>query len=351
MGASSTSPGTTATSGTGLDLNVMPSRVAKRKRSHYEIATLSAPDLVTAGIIPASDAEAYFSTFFSGCHRFVPVFDRAHDSMDSVRRRSPLLFSAICSIGCRVLSGADSHHSRLLAFHTQRVLNAAVLAPPSRAAGTASHSAPPSSLETVQALLVKACYASERSLLVAVAMRLAIELGLPEAHDNLSARAASRRGRAADGQSGRASSQPCYSDDDDEATLMRKTRTWLHVVILSHIMHVDAGELPTLRFRGAASRCRILLGGPYATDEDLHLLPQVELNAIRARIRASLAQLCSSSSSSSTNNNGTGTNSGWSSVVGDDETLMDAVRGARIDIDVWFSDWTGVLAPHLARLP
>ncbi|KAL8366852.1 hypothetical protein RB595_008695 [Gaeumannomyces hyphopodioides] len=371
MGGSSASPGTatTITSAATIGFGALGLRGdggqeaaararKRRKRSHYEVATLSAPDLVNAGVIPTQDAEAYFGAFFSGCHRFVPVFDPGHDTMDSVRRRSPLLFGTICSVGCRVLSGPDSHHCRLLGFHTQRMLNAAVLAPsPTR--GSVSPPGSKCSVETIQALLVKACYASERSLLVAIAMRMAIDLGLPEAYDTLTARSASRRsrGRAAATSKGgpgagrRDDSSAAGGDggeEEEEAALMRKTRTWLHIAVMSHIMHVDAGDLPTLRFRGAASRCRILLESQSATDEDLHLLPQVELNAIRARIRASLAQLSSGGSGS----NSSGNNS--PSVAcpgGDDEGLMDVVRGARIDIDVWFGDWTRVLAPHLARLP
>lgn len=364
MAASSASPGTATTTTTATTVGFgalglqdssgqTPARAPKRrKRSHYEVATLSAPDLVNAGVIPAQDAEAYFRAFFSGCHRFVPVFDPGHDTMDSVRRRSPLLFGSICSIGCRVLSGPDSHHCRLLGFHTQRMLNAAVLAPsPTRA--SASPRGSKCSLETIQALLVKACYASERSLLVAIAMRMAIDLDLPEAYDTLAARSASRRSRGctitSGGRRGGGSTADGYGEEE-EAVLMRKTRTWLHIAVMSHIMHVDAGDLPTLRFRDAASRCRILLESRSATDEDLHLLPQVELNAIRARIRALLARLSSSSSGSRSGNSG---NSSPNAACpgGDDEALMDVVRGARIDIDVWFGDWTRVLAPHLARLP
>ncbi|KAL8343552.1 hypothetical protein RB598_004756 [Gaeumannomyces tritici] len=376
MGGSSASPGTVttitsaATIGFGaLGLQGDSGQTAaarapkRRKQSHYEVATLSAPDLVNAGVIPAQDAEAYFRAFFSGCHRFVPVFDPGHDTMDSVRRRSPLLFGTICSVGCRVLSGPDSHHCRLLGFHTQRMLNAAVLAPsPTR--GSVSPPGSKCSVETIQALLVKACYASERSLLVVIAMRMAIDLGLPEAYDTLTARSASRRsrgcaaGKGGPGAGRRDDSSAAGGDEgDEEAALMRKTRTWLHIAVMSHIMHVDAGDLPTLRFRGAASRCRILLESQSATDEDLHLLPQVELNAIRARIRASLAQLSSGGGSSNCNSSGSNSpgahcgGGGGGGGGGDDEALMDVVRGARIDIDVWFGDWTRVLAPHLARLP
>ncbi|KLU86892.1 hypothetical protein MAPG_05899 [Magnaporthiopsis poae ATCC 64411] len=303
MAASSASPGTTTTVGFGAlglqdSSRQTPARATKRRKlSHYEVATLSAPDLVNAGVIPVRDAEAYFRAFFSGCHRFVPVFDPGHDTMDSVRRRSPLLFGSICSVGCRILSGPDSHHCRLLGFHTQRMLNAAVLASSPTKASTFSPGAK-CSLETIQALMVKACYASERSLLVAIAMRMAIDLGLPEAYDMLIARSASRRSKgssiaASRGRRGDGSIADGAGEEEEEAALMRKTRTWLHIAVMSHIMHVDAGDLPTLRFRGAANRCRILLESRSATDEDLHLLPQVELNAIRARIRASLVQLSS----------------------------------------------------------
>jgi hypothetical protein len=291
------------------------------------------PDLdpISAGLITPEAAESYFGTFFSGCDRYVPVFDPSYDTLENVRHRSTLLFSAICSVGCRVLTGSESHQSRLLGVHTQRMLNAAIAAPPSRGGAQPT-------LETVQAFLVRACYAPERSLLVAVATRMALEIGLPEAYGVLSARCVtnSRTGMAATSHSSLETA--AFSADkagEDGATLMRKTRTWLHLLMMGQILHVDAGGAPSFRFRGSAQRCRILLDSPFSTGMDLYLFSQVELNTIRARIHSTL--------SSYVRNHPPGDR--------EDDEIMEMVSDAKIDINVWFDDWTRIYEKHTAQMP
>jgi hypothetical protein len=283
-------------------------KAQKRKRSQFEMGTVQIPDFITGGLIAIEEAETYFNAFFSGCDRFVPIFDPKCDSFLDIRRRSSLLFSTICSIGCRVLSGTESHHWHLLSFHAQRMLNASIATP-----------AQPT-LETVQALISKACYSPERSLLIAVATRMALELRLPEAYDTLSARLFARETTRAE-QFG----EP-WEDDD---TLMKKTRIWLHLLVLGQILHVDAGDLPSFRFRGAVRRCRILLDSPYSVDMDLYLFCQVELNALRAKIYDYLSQCANV----------------------DDEDIMDMVRDAKIDIGVWFKDWGRIYEKHESKMP
>lgn len=256
------------------------------------------PDFIDAGLLTHDEAITYHAAFFSGCDRFVPVFDPRHDSLDSIRARSSLLFAAICSVGCRVVAGADSRHWHVLSFHTQRMLNAAITTP-----GRAT-------LETVQALLVRACYVTERSLLISIATRMAFEMGLQEAYDTMSARCV-----AGD------RALPSVGDGlDDDAMLMRKARTWLYLLVMGHILHVDAGDLPTFRFRGAARRSRILLESPLSTDMDLYLFSQVELNALRLTIYDALSKCAGV----------------------DDDDMMAMVGDARIDIGVWYDDWTRI---------
>ena len=272
----------------------------KRKRSHFEIAPVTAPDIVTMGLISLQEAESYFKTFFQGCNQYMPVFGPSNDTMHDIRNRSSLLFCAICAVGCRVLSGTDSRKWHLLNLHIKRALNSVIGTPES------------ATLETVQALLVRACYESEeRSLLVTLAARLAIDLGLPEAYELLTTRYVARTGRGGESQA---------RNVQEDAVLMRRARTWLHLLVLGHILHVDAGDLLAFKFRGDVRRCRVLLEEPSSTDLDLHLLSQVELNALRADAYTALSN---------------------SSNLSDDE-IMDIVRDAKIDIDVWFNDWTRI---------
>ncbi|RFU80382.1 hypothetical protein TARUN_1848 [Trichoderma arundinaceum] len=110
---------------------------------------------------------------------------------------------------------------------------------------------------------------------------------------------------------------------------MRRVRTWLHLFVLGHILHVDAADLPTFKFVGDSRRSRIILKSLAATELDLFLFSQVELNVIRGRIYDSL-----------------------SSHIGfDDEDLMSVVREARIDIAIWFDDWAHIFEKHNVQAP
>ncbi|KAH6615903.1 hypothetical protein B0J18DRAFT_403218 [Chaetomium sp. MPI-SDFR-AT-0129] len=313
----------------------------KRSRAHFEAGTPpTIPDLdpIGAGLMTVETAQSYFHTFFSGCNRYVPVFDPLHDTFESVRSRSTLLFSVICSVGCRVMTGAESHQTRRLGLHAQRMVNVAVAAPTRRCG-----------LETVQALLVRACYTPERSLLVAVATRMAIEIGIPEAYGVLSTWCVAN---AANPRVGSSSSDRVVVADDDGngdtgATLMRKTRTWLHLLMMGQILHVDAGGAPGFRFRGAgaAQRCRILLNNnPFSTDMDLYLFSQVELNALRTRIHSALSHYYVRTHNNDDEHDDDGS-------ADDDEIIMGMVADARIDINVWFDDWTRIYERHTARMP
>ena len=265
----------------------------KRKRTHFEVETPATSDFITNGLITLEDAKQYFDTFFQGCHQYVPVFDSNSDSLETIRNRSDVLFSTICAAGCRILRGSDSQQWHLLNFHVKRILNAVIATP---AVAT---------LETVQALLVRACYVSERSLLVTLATRMAIDIGLPAAYDDMSA------------QSIRRPNQLQEQSEIHELELMRKTRTWLHLLNMGHILHVDASDLLIFKFSGDVRRCRVLLESPHSSDLDLHLISQVELNVHRANTYAALPSF---------------------GGLTDEETL-DVVKDAQIDIDVWYKDW------------
>ncbi|KAL1876342.1 hypothetical protein VTK73DRAFT_9585 [Phialemonium thermophilum] len=291
----------------------------KRKRYNFDLRNPLLPDFVAAGLLTMEQARSYFDAFFQGCDRYVPVFDLRHDSMESIRMRSGLLFSAICTVGCRVLSGTESRHWHLLNFHIRRMLNVVVTNPSG------------ASLETVQALLVRACYVPERSLLVAIATRMALDLGLPDAYHDMVSSVSMARGK---GVAAAAGTTITTGLREDEATLMSKTRTWLHLLVLGHILHVDAGDVPTFGFRDDVRRCRLVLDSPYSTDLDLRLFAQVELNVLRAKIYEALSNC-----------------PGGRDSEDPDEEMMELVDGARVDIEVWFNDWIRIVERCNEQLP
>lgn len=280
----------------------------KHTRSHFEIGSVTLPDCLDAGLLSLEQARHYFSIFFQGCDHFVPVLDPRYDSFESIRARSSLLFGAICAVGCRVVTGSETQQWHMLDFHVKRMLTCA-LASPSMA-----------SLETIQALLVRSCYASERSLLVAAATRMAIDLDFASSYDEMVNRSVAPAARGVSSA----------SLDQDTITLMRRVRTWLHLFVLGQILHVDAADLATFKFVGDLRRCRIILKSPAATELDLSLFSQVELNAVRGRIYDSLSGLV-----------------GFS----DEDAMMDVVREAKIDIALWYDDWEHIFEKQSAQAP
>jgi len=45
------------------------------------------------------------SSFFAGCHLFIPVFDTIYDSYESLQERSPWTFDAILAVAGKIRSG------------------------------------------------------------------------------------------------------------------------------------------------------------------------------------------------------------------------------------------------------
>ncbi|KAF4550590.1 Hypothetical protein D9617_16g013780 [Elsinoe fawcettii] len=154
-------------------------------------------------------------------------------------------------------------------------------------------------LEAVQALLVTACWMPENNIVIAVAMRMALELQLADSFDKLL------------DPSVRQSGSP------EAHQLMKHARTWFALVVLAKILQVDAGDLLGLSIKNVR-RCRSLLNQPYSTALDMRLFSQVELNHLRAKISTDL--------------------------LAASEELADAVAGARLDLSIWHDDWKRIVA-------
>lgn len=143
------------------------------------------------------------------------------------------------------------------------------------------------SLESVQAMLIVACYSGDRLLILSFATRMALDLGLHEAFEELTERLAMKNDENTYGV-------PDH-DFEIERVLMRKSRTWFGLLVLEHMsgfssspqlitandvnysFRVDAGKPPGIRLVGNSRRCRILLSNPSSTILDLRLFSQVEV--------------------------------------------------------------------------
>ncbi|KAK5089218.1 hypothetical protein LTR05_003444 [Lithohypha guttulata] len=143
-----------------------------------------------------------------------------------------------------------------------------------------------------------ACWLPERSLILAIATRMSLELHLDDAFDHLVS--LSFRG----------------ADIPESFVLMKRARTWFGLLVLEKILQVDAGSLLGLKLKGVR-RCRVLLNRPFSATLDSRLFSQVELNHLRAKINENL--------------------------LNNQEGILQAVQDARVDLDVWSQDWLRIM--------
>ncbi|KAJ5085403.1 transcriptional regulator family: Fungal Specific TF [Penicillium argentinense] len=282
----------------------------KRKRSCFEIREDSVADFIDKGLISLECAASCFDTYVflyacfdgsSNVDRYIPIFDPQHDTFHSVRSRSSILLNAICTIGCMVETRTAGPMSDMLHAELKKWINVII------------QNKGLNCLESVQAMLVVACYSSERLLILSFATRMALDLGLHEAFEELTERLATKNDEEIYGVSDR--------DFEREQALMRMSRTWFGLLVLEHIFRVDGGKPPGIKLIGNSRRCRILLSHPTSTVLDLRLFSQVELNILRATINDNLGL--------GTTLNRTG--------------ISDFVHEMKIDLDLWFDDWLRII--------
>ena len=266
----------------------------------FTIRQGSTLDVVSTGLVFEDDARMWFSTFFEGCDRFVPVFDTPTDNYDSVRNRSSTLFDIILIFGARAAHGVMSRPYQKLYGLLRQHTSDLVL----RLSGSAG---PSISIEDIQGLLVIASYSDSGAILCDVALRASMEAGLSRRLDDLFAIMASHSPRTV-----------C----PDQASFAC-TRVWYYLYVLDMILSVDGGKPPSISLRSESRRVRVLLNHQQRTPLDIRLFAQVELNALRANAHASIAAAADNSSLE----------------ISADST----VRCAILDLDLWLSEWQGFM--------
>lgn len=143
-----------------------------------------------------------------------------------------------------------------------------------------------------------ACWMSERSLILAIATRMAVELQLDDTFDRLLHLSLSKPSTA------------------ESRSLMKSARTWFLLLNLGQILQVDAGNLLGVSIKGVR-RCRTLLDRPFSSRLDVRLFSQVELNRLRTKINQTLTSRS--------------------------DDLFQAVQDARVDIEIWYQDWKRIV--------
>ncbi|CAI6337590.1 unnamed protein product [Periconia digitata] len=243
------------------------------------------------------------SLFFSGSHFLVPIFCDKTDTMQSVATRSAYLFDSIVSIGCRAEEGSKSATYHRLAFCLREHLTHVLV----------STTVP--SLETVQAITLKAGYSDDGLVYIALALRFAMQLGLPDAVDQLMAKASSRAAAPV---------------GEEERELYRMARIWHGICNMELFFSLDGGKSPGINLRISSRRVRLLVNHPERTAVDIRLLSQVELNIIRANAYTAITQQHSSNS------------------IATDAKLRSTVQGTALELTLWLEEWSDIISsePH-----
>ncbi|RAK98430.1 putative C6 transcription factor [Aspergillus ibericus CBS 121593] len=286
----------------GEVLRFQAARPARQRRSGFDIREEPISDFISRGLMTVDEAMSCFRTYvYMIDDRYIPVFDPALDTFTSVRARSSILLNAICTIGSRVETSSGSRNPDLLHAELKRSISVVI------------QNKSLNCLESVQALLIVACYSAERSLILSFAARMALDLGLDEAFEELIQRLTMKETEVISDRSA--------TLDEEERTLMRKSRTWFGLLVLDHIFHVDGGKPPGIRMTGNAHRSRILLRHGTSTVLDLRLFSQVELNVIRAKINDTLD----------------------AKETLERPDVPEFVHEAKVDLDLWFDDWLRII--------
>ncbi|KAH7067736.1 hypothetical protein FB567DRAFT_541604 [Paraphoma chrysanthemicola] len=257
------------------------------------------PNAVDSGLITWEQAELWFRSFFSGSQYVVPLFCTRYDTMTSVSSRSVFLFDAITSVGCRAEEGFDSPIHRQLQARLRDHLTSLLI------------NANSPCVEDVQALTLMAAYSDNSYILIALALRFAIQLSLPSVVEQLVAHGPSR-GRVI---------------GTDEKELYRLTRVWYGVCNLELFFSLDGGKLPRMILHVSPRKVRSLLNHSESTLVDIRLLSQVELNLIRSEAYHKLA--------------GLHTDPG---PAQDEARLRAVINDTSLELSLWLDEWINLVS-------
>ncbi|KAF4621202.1 hypothetical protein D9613_000678 [Agrocybe pediades] len=236
-------------------------RVKKRKRAEPTPRN-AFPHVVEKGLVTDSEARELFNIFFAGCHLFIPLFDPAYDTYESLMERSPWTFDAILAVAGKIRSGNGPLSPTFYKCleEAQGIARSSLFGPVVRK-------------EAVQGMLLLAAWSTNGWLPSGHAMRMALDLGLHRALEKLVDDSGKQR------------------TEEEERNLVVSARIWLCLYWFDHQMSLGTGRPIVLRDENTIRHCRVLLSHPMASPTDVRLISLVELIAHKTQIYDFLAPL------------------------------------------------------------
>ncbi|KAF8738065.1 hypothetical protein AX14_012041 [Amanita brunnescens Koide BX004] len=238
-----------------------PPRVKKRKKAE-PIPRNAFPHVVEKGLVSDSEARELFNIFFSGCHLFIPLFDPAYDTYESLMERSPWTFDAILAVAGKIRSGNGSLSPTFYKCleEAQGIARSSLFGPVVRK-------------EAVQGMLLLAAWSAHGWLPSGHAMRMALDLGLHRALEKLADDNGKQR------------------SEEAERDLVVSARIWLCLYWFDHQMSLGTGRPIILRDENSIRHCRLLLSHRMTSPTDVRLIALIELVARKTQIYETLVPM------------------------------------------------------------
>jgi hypothetical protein len=156
-----------------------------------------------------------------------------------------------------------------------------------------------------------AVYAENGFVLIALALRFAIQLALPTVVDQLIARC----------------SDKSRTIEPAEQELYRVSRLWHGVCNFELFFSLDGGKVPDMTRQVSPRKIRSLINHPERTAVDVRLLSQIELNLIRSEAYGRLNE-----------------NHHDSSMAQDESALGLVLQDTTMELSLWLEEWCTIVS-------
>ncbi|ORX34127.1 hypothetical protein BD324DRAFT_636719 [Kockovaella imperatae] len=213
------------------------------------------PDVVTKGLVSETEARELWDIFFSGCHYFVPLWDKKYDTYETYIERTPFSTNGLLAVAAKIRAGNGP-----LGQTFQRCLEEA------QGIARSTLFGPIVRKEAVAAMLILSVWSANGWMPCGHALRGALDMNLHRALDTLAAEPTRPRSEA------------------EERDLVVSARIWLNCYMHDHLVSLGTGKPLLLNDESYVRHARLLLDHPMASETDIRLIAGVELVNLRVRV-------------------------------------------------------------------
>ncbi|WVN85319.1 uncharacterized protein L203_100464 [Cryptococcus depauperatus CBS 7841] len=238
---------------------ILPGQSPMPKKLHQH----AYPDAVAAGYVTEREGKELMKVFYSGSSNFIPCYDPAVDTWESLRERSPFSITAIIWVGARVRDGGGpySEVQKACRAHAETIAKGTLFNPVHR-------------IEAIQGMILISAFQDNGWLPGGHAVRMAIDMGINRSFIHL-LRTGMGRGKSKE-------------ELEEERALVIHSRVWFGLYLMEHQMAYGTGRPAIIREDETIHQCRRLLDHPLSITSDVRLVSTVELTALRSPLHIEL---------------------------------------------------------------